>query len=56
MIRAFLVFSILAPAQAGAFSLPFPVDCKLNETCFINARSAFRQLQLDPPVLRPRHL
>jgi hypothetical protein len=26
---------LLAPAQAGAFSLSFPVDCTLTESCFI---------------------
>jgi len=26
---------LLAPAQAGAFTLSLPVDCTLNETCFI---------------------
>jgi hypothetical protein len=30
-----LAFLILAPAQAGAFTLSFPLDCTLNETCFI---------------------
>lgn len=30
-----LAFLILAPVQAGAFSLDLPVDCTLNETCFI---------------------
>lgn len=31
-----LAFLLLgAPAQAGAFSLSFPVDCTLGETCFI---------------------
>lgn len=26
---------IMAPAAAGAFSLDFPLDCTLNQTCFI---------------------
>lgn len=26
---------IMAPVQAGAFSMEFPVDCTLNDTCFI---------------------
>ncbi|SEN35656.1 Peptidase family M23 [Pseudorhodobacter antarcticus] len=30
-----LAFLLLAPAQAGAFTLTFPVDCTLNQTCFI---------------------
>lgn len=30
-----LTILLLAPASAGAFSLTFPVDCTLTETCFI---------------------
>lgn len=30
-----LAFLLLAPVPAGAFTLDFPVDCTLNETCFI---------------------
>lgn len=35
MIRPLLAALFLAPAQAGAFSLSFPLDCTLNQTCFI---------------------
>ncbi|MGB8814908.1 MAG: M23 family metallopeptidase [Paracoccaceae bacterium] len=35
MIRATLALFLLAPAQAGAFDLAFPLDCTLGETCFI---------------------
>jgi len=34
MIRAFVLLA-LAPAQAGAFSLSFPLECTLGETCHI---------------------
>lgn len=34
-MRAVLAALILAPATAGAFSMEFPVDCTLGETCFI---------------------
>lgn len=34
MIRA-LALLLMAPAQAGAFELAFPADCKLGDTCFI---------------------
>jgi hypothetical protein len=30
-----LAFLLLAPAPAGAITLLFPVDCTLNDTCFI---------------------
>lgn len=35
MIRAGLVLLILAPVQTGAFSLQWPVDCTLGDSCFI---------------------
>ena len=35
MIRPFLVLMALAPAQAGAFDIVFPVDCRPGDTCFI---------------------
>lgn len=34
MIRA-LALLLMAPAQAGAFELAFPADCRLGDTCFI---------------------
>ena len=34
-MRAILAALILAPATAGAFSMEFPVDCTLGESCFI---------------------
>ncbi len=34
MIR-YLTVLMMAPAAVGAFSLEFPLDCRLNETCFI---------------------
>ena len=34
-MRALLAALIWAPATAGAFSMEFPVDCTLGETCFI---------------------
>ncbi|MFN4172449.1 MAG: M23 family metallopeptidase [Pseudorhodobacter sp.] len=34
-IRGALVALLMAPAQAGAFSLDWPVDCTLGESCFI---------------------
>lgn len=35
MIRAVFALLTLAPVQAGAFDLAFPLDCTLGETCFI---------------------
>ncbi len=35
MIRTIWLLLALAPAQAGAFELAFPVQCTLNDTCFI---------------------
>ena len=35
MTRAVALALILAPVQAGAFDLAFPLDCTLGETCFI---------------------
>jgi hypothetical protein len=34
MIRLLLILT-LAPVQAGAFDLSWPVDCTLGDTCFI---------------------
>lgn len=34
-MKAIVAAFLLAPAQAGAFVLSFPVDCTLNDTCFI---------------------
>lgn len=34
-MKALALTLLLAPAQAGAFSLAFPLDCKLGDTCFI---------------------
>lgn len=34
-MKAHLIALLLAPAQAGAFSLSLPVDCTLGDTCFI---------------------
>ncbi len=35
MIRAAALALTLAPVQAGAFDLGFPLDCTLGDTCFI---------------------
>jgi hypothetical protein len=35
MIRKLWLLLTLAPAQAGAFEMAFPVQCTLNDTCFI---------------------
>ncbi len=35
MIRGLIALLTLAPAQAGAFDLAFPLDCTLGESCFI---------------------